>query len=261
MPLNDRFFVALTALSMCLAVPVDALAQGAPAAQPFKPAEPANDGPAPAAPPQPQPPPAIAGPSSPNSQPVPQAISAETPSAITSAPPKTPFVLELHTDGFLGGLRDGLFLGGGGRRFTGGGAFSVSQTNFGGGRKGTSFALGPSFRWALASGMDDRVDLTFDLNASFFKAYVSDNQTFSEDDGYGFSAALGPGLRYWITKNLALTYSALLTGQLCLGRSRDVRYFSNWQQFTQFGEIAIGPRQEDVLFVYFTGRLALTGYF
>jgi hypothetical protein len=186
-------------------------------------------------------------------------IGAETPSA-ASAAAKTSFVLELHTDGFLGGLRDGILLGGGGRRFTAGGAFLFSQTNFGGGAKGTAFAVGPSFRWALASGMDDRVDLTFDLRASFFKSFISDGQAFAESDGYGFLAAFGPGLRYWITKSLALTYSAVLTSELHRGRAQDVVYLSNWQQ-VDFGQVNVGRRQEDVFYLYITGQLALTGYF
>jgi hypothetical protein len=265
MPWDKRLFVVLTSVSIGLASSVNARAQDAPAAQPFKPAEPARDGPLPTA--NPAPPPAPANPPSPPApiQRAPQAISTEPPAITPSHVGKTSFALELHTDGFLGGLRDGIFLGGGGRRFTAGGLFSFNQTNFGGGQKGTALAVGPSFRWALASGVlasgvDDRVDLTFDLNASFFKAYVSDNQTFSESDGYGFLAAFGPGLRYWITKSLALTYSALVTGELRRDRVQDVAYFSNWQQ-VEFGQVNVGRRPNDAFYLYFTGRLALTGYF
>ncbi|HVR60353.1 MAG TPA: hypothetical protein VMU50_00565 [Polyangia bacterium] len=251
----------MTSVSIGLAFPVNGRAQDAPAAQLFKPAEPASDGPPPpAANPAPPPAPALPTPPPAPIPRVPQAISAEVPAAPPAGAAKTSFALELHTDGFLGGLRDGVFLGGGGRRFTAGGLFSFAQTNFGGGQKGTAFAIGPSFRWALASGVDDRVDLTFDLNGSFFKAFISDGQTFSKSDGYGFVAAFGPGLRFWITKSLALTYSALVTGELRRSRTQDVEYFSNWQQ-VQFGQANVGPRPDDVFYLYFTGRLALTGYF
>ncbi|MEA2700613.1 MAG: hypothetical protein QOI66_4884 [Myxococcales bacterium] len=259
--MNFWFSVSIVCLSFTISFRSWAQT-AAPEAPVFRPAEPAVSAPAtnlPGPDSLQAPSPAVAATPPGTTKAVVQVVEASGPVIDQDPNAKSRFAFELHTNGFFSSLRDGLFFGGGSRRFTAGLTIDLDQTNFGGDRKATSFAFGPSFRWALASGLDDRVDLTLGANLTFMKNMVTDNQGLVESDGYGFLGGVGPGLRYWMTKSLALTYSALLTAELRLNRSQDVVYISTLERM--IGGLPVTRREKDAFYLYVTGQLALTGYF
>jgi hypothetical protein len=257
-----NFWLSTSIVCLSFTISFRSWAQTAtPEAPVFKPAEPAVSTPAT----KPSGPDSLQAPSPPvptiptgTTKAVVQVVEASGPAIENDPNAKSRFAFELHTNGFFSSLRDGLFFGGGSRRFTAGVTIDLDQTNFGGDRKATSFVFGPSFRWALASALDDRVDLTLGANVVFMKNMVTDNQGLVESDGYGFLGAVGPGLRYWMTKSLALTYSALLTAELRLNRSQDVVYITTLERMAG---VPGTRREKDAFYLYVTGQLALTGYF
>ncbi|HET6281764.1 MAG TPA: hypothetical protein VFH73_12380 [Polyangia bacterium] len=167
------------------------------------------------------------------------------------------FVLELHTTGFLGSLRNGIFLGGGSHRFTAGAFVDVFRAAIGS-QSEVGFGVGPGLRWSLATTDDQRVDLILSTDLRFNKTNVTDNQGFVLPDGYEVVFDMGPGLRLWLTKHLAINYSGLLILDFARSRNQQVQVFSDYQRRNDLQPTMRAP---SATWTYFSGRLALAGYF
>jgi hypothetical protein len=140
----------------------------------------------------------------------------------------TAFVLAIQTTGFFSSLDNGVFVGG--RTETGaiwgvGGSFSADRLsgNFAPSTSGSwGISIYPGAKLVLARAAHGRVDLVGDLDLGFTKYYVSDHTASSVSDGYGVWANVGPGLRFWMTPSLAISYSALLDVIWRTGRKSQV---------------------------------------
>ena len=189
--------------------------------------------PEPSRPPQPRPP--AAPPPGQRSRDLRPRAQRKTPTVAEEAPPAAydapAFVIELGTAGFVSGPLDGgLFLGGRLRNeLVLGGSIDYSWSsqefaavNAGSTTSSTStFLLGAGVRYPLVRTADRRVELTGLADASF--AYTSGQaqqtnvpvgitltSTTANVSANGFSLAIGPGLRFWVTEHLALGYAARL---------------------------------------------------
>jgi len=149
------------------------------------------------------------------------------------------FVLELSTGGLSGGA---LGIGGGIRSMAVGVGVDYWYTSLASeegsayGMKHTqsTLAIGPWLRVELLRTQDDRVALFGALDIQYGRQLrSSENERASAD---GIILRLGPGIRYWATRWLALGYSS----QLVVSSLTGPLFAFTGQSSTSFGRVEVG---------------------
>jgi len=184
-------------------------------------------------------------------------------------PPDGGFALELGTGGLSGTIGGALGLGWGSRRLQIGVAVDVTHADLSsndpsddnlGHAMTTAFAVGPWFRWAMGQTRDGRVDAIGAIDFQYTRVSV-DNR--NGNTGIGNSGAAngivlraGPGVRFWATPWLALSYTTQVSFSQLSG---PLVAFGGASNITQGGGL-LDINFEDTQFAL-VGRLSVLAVF